>query len=109
MAIPTTLIASSRSEMHNPVFREIVSKQLSRLGDSTAQLKEVTKALQIRYRGDFYGLLKEHGVSYDYWWYVLRYNGFHSPSDYGGASTYSVPSESAINAILRTWNNTYAS
>lgn len=109
MAIPNTLATVNRTEMFDPVFREVVAKQLSRLDATKASLRDVPAALQLRYRGDFYGLLKEHGINYDYWWFILRYNGYHTPTEYDGKSSYVIPSESDINSLLRNWNNTYAS
>lgn len=108
MPIPSTSISVNRSEMFNPVFREVLVKHMPYFNSNTNSIKEVPKALQIRYVGDFYGLLKEQSISYDYWWVIMRYNGMTSPTDYSGAATYTIPSEGEVNSVLRNWNNTYA-
>lgn len=107
MAISSTLIRENRGELRNLQFREIAEKHLKHFTVSTQQVKEVPRALQIRYKGDFYGLLKEQGINYDYWWFIMRFNQMHSPCDYQGTPVYLYPNEGDITSLLRNWNNTY--
>lgn len=39
----------------------------------------------LKFRNNFYGLLRDMGVASKYWWVYLRVNGYHSPLDYDGA------------------------
>lgn len=108
MPIPNPLVKETRAELLDPDFREVVEKHLKTIADSSAGITEVSKELQLRYRGDFYGLLKEQGVDYSAWWYILRYNEMHSPAEWKSSAFYRVPDAGVISQLLRNWNNTYA-
>ena len=107
MAIRDILISQSRKDLHDPQFREVIEKHLKTLPATAGGLVEVGRALQLRYRGDFYGLLKEHQQEYSHWWVILRFNGMTSPTEYNGSASYYIPDLGTISSILRNWNNTY--
>lgn len=108
MAIPDRLVRVERSDLFKAAFREVFEKHLTSVKANSPDLREVSKSQTIRYHGDFYGLLKELNIAYDFWWYILRLNDMTSPVEYKGANTFRVPNKGYIESILRNWNNTYA-
>lgn len=108
MAIPDILVGQQRPDLNKPEFREVFEKHLTFVSENSTNVRDVDKPLTFRYHGDFYGLLKELRIPYDYWWYIMRLNGMRSPTEYQGASTFRLVNTGLIESILRNWNNTYA-
>ena len=54
--------------------------------------KVVNDKLAYKYEGNFYGLLTELRYKRQYFWAIMRINGFMRPEDYKSESTILVPS-----------------
>lgn len=107
MAIKNPIVNEDRAELFNEEFREVIEKNLTRIRNASDGVTEVPRALQLRYVGDFYGLLSELKVPYSHWWTTLRINGMSSPLEYQGAALFIKTHVGEISSLLRNWNNTY--
>lgn len=64
-------------------------------------------AVTKKWTGDFFGLMKELKLDYNYRWIAMRINGLHSPSDWDGEElTVLVPATTEIDAILAKYLTT---
>lgn len=63
---------------------------------------DVTADKACKYKGDFYGLLKEAKVPAEYFYPVLRVNGYYSSSDYNGiGKVIYLPDENKLSLYYR--------
>lgn len=91
-------------------FRAIIEDHLQILRN-TAKLHtvEVSGFQELKYQGDFYGLLRDMGIDHDYHWITLRLNDLHSPMDYqGNLVNIKIPKIDYIKFLLRRYKNSNA-
>lgn len=75
----------SEDRYHSAGFKKTLEDFMPslRLSDKTRTVS-LDYALSRKWTGDFYGLLKEQHVPYNYRWAIMRANNLHSPADWTG-------------------------
>lgn len=69
---------------YDPRFRTVIESHLTILRNSpTTQRQRISPDTIHRFEGDFYGLLIEMGVSFQFHWIFMRVNNLESPNQFG--------------------------
>ncbi len=72
------------SVYYDPRFRTVIETHLPILRTApSTQRQRISPDMIHRYEGDFYGLLIELGVSFQFHWIFMRVNGLESPNQFG--------------------------
>lgn len=93
---------------YQPGFMRMIESCLGQLRTQDVRPLQVSSMLAYKYEGDFYGLLLELNVSYNYLWIALRVNGMVNPSDYtvDVCPQPVMPSEALISTLYRYYTTT---
>lgn len=106
MKLESMLYDRGNAGFYDDNFRRVLEDHLTVLRNS-ADTKEllVPDGISYRYVGDFYGLLRVLGVSYDLLWLTMRMAGLTGPSDnFRHLHTVKVPNGQAVYQIYQAWN-----
>lgn len=98
----------SEDRYHSSGFKKTLEDFMPVLKTSE-KTKEVPLdyALSRKWTGDFYGLLKELNVPYNYRWAIMRANGMHSATDWEGEElSLIVLASTEIDALLAKYLTT---
>lgn len=79
---------NDEDKYHTDGFKKVIEDFLPTLKQSEKTTTvTVDYAIAQKWTGDFYGLLKELKIPYNYRWVTMRANGLHSSSDWTGEDT----------------------
>jgi predicted nucleotide-binding protein len=82
-------------EAHIAYFKQSASTQVVQLDPVRVQA----------HLGDFYGMLSEIRIGFEYHWFIARLNDMHSPSDFDGSTmSIFVPDTKEIDKIRMNYN-----
>lgn len=106
MKIDSLMYDRGNAGFYDDAFRRVLEDHVTFLRESS-DTKEllVPESIAYRYVGDFYGLLRVLGVSYDLLWLTMRMAGMTGPSDdFGHLRTVRVPNGKVVYQIWQAWN-----
>lgn len=88
-------------------FRNIIEDHLYILKHKGKKIPVPVTAIQeMKYKGDFYGLLRSLGIPIEFHWITMRINGLHSPMDYQGTLIELIgPDDGYIKLLLQRYMN----
>ena len=89
-------------------FRNTIEDHVTWLKESSlVNILNIEKQHQIKYRGDFFGLLNQYGVKPDLHWITMRINGLHTSGEYDGSiTTLFIPNRRDVDYLLGRHVNT---
>lgn len=110
MSISDLAISAGSSRYEEDGFKIVIEDHLSWLKNHSDNTGIAPDGPTVeKYRGDFYGLLIESGISSKYHWTAMRVNGMYSPTDYGrGYGNIIIPSPTVVDTLMAKYVTTRA-
>lgn len=69
-------------------FRQVMNDHFLHISDNSPDVIEIPMEINVRRRGDFYGLMRELSIEPKLLWITQRINGIEASYDYSGQLTY---------------------
>ena len=107
MSLSSLQISAGEVNFQSEGFRNNIEDHLEYLkANTTTETIPVSGLQEIKYQGDFYGLLSDLKVNQDIHWITMRVNDMHSPVEFsGGMDVIKLPSRITLKKLLGRYLN----